>query len=147
MGAAAEGAAEVLTPYVPGIRDEDDPAMPAPTAIPPQVGLVSQHGAQDGVVHRHESTYLALVVPVRAVRFGRREALLDLYEKNPRASLIILILFFFIALVVPTGEHFVERVGREFFYRSIPAVQGVFRDREGRGRKRRITVPGTCSLA
>jgi hypothetical protein len=89
---AAEGAAEILTPRVARVRDEGDPAVPAPSEKPPRLRLVSQDGVQGDVVIQHEPAHLATGVPV--IIRGGLEALLDFYEKKPRVSFTILILLF-----------------------------------------------------
>jgi hypothetical protein len=76
------------------IRDEEDPAVPAPSEIPPDIPLVAKDGPQDDVVDPDEPTYIPPAVPVPPVPLRLGEAPLDLYEKNARLSLMILILFF-----------------------------------------------------
>ncbi len=88
----AEGAAEVLTSRVARIRDEGDPAVPAPNEKLPYLRLVPQDGVKDDVVFQHEPAHLAAGVPV--IIRGGLKALLDFYEKKPRVSLTILILLF-----------------------------------------------------
>jgi hypothetical protein len=90
---ATERTAEVFAPRVLRIRDEEDPAVPAPSEIPPNIPLVAKDGPQDDVVDRDEPTDLVPAVPARAVRPRLREAPPDLYEKNASDSLMMLILF------------------------------------------------------
>jgi len=42
--AATKGTAQVAPPGVPGVSQEEDPAMPATPQTTPQVGLATQHG-------------------------------------------------------------------------------------------------------
>ena len=84
---AAKGAAEIPTPPVPRVGEEEDTAVPAPLEARPQMGFGFQDGAQDEVVLKDKPAHLALSVPVPA----EPEELLNFYDKKPRLSLTMLI--------------------------------------------------------
>lgn len=138
---AAERAAEVLPPRVAGIRDEEDPAVPTPSAIPPQLWLLPQDRAQDDVVDRDEPADLVPPMPARAVRLRLRETPLDLYEKNASVSLMMLILFL---TVLPSYQPAMTSSRGEtgvFLPERTPRPVIVEAGREAPGRERWITGP------
>ena len=83
--AAAKGTAQVAPPGVPGVGQEEDPAVPATAQTAPQVALASQQRPQHDVVLQHQSAHCALAIPIRT----ELEMPLDLDYNKPRVSLII----------------------------------------------------------
>jgi hypothetical protein len=63
---AAKGTAEIRTPSVARVGEEEDPAVPAAREASPEVGFGPQEGAQEDVALKDEPQHLALSVPVRA---------------------------------------------------------------------------------
>ena len=86
---AAKGAAEIPTAPVPRVGEEEDPAVPAPLEARPQMGFGFQDGAQDEIILEDKPAHFALAVPAQP----GLEVPLDFYDKKPRLSLTMLILF------------------------------------------------------
>jgi hypothetical protein len=61
---AAERTPQVATPGIAGVRQEENPAMPAAGQAGSQVRLGSQHRSQQPVIFQDQDSYRALTVPV-----------------------------------------------------------------------------------
>ena len=80
---AAEGTAQIGAASVPGVGEEEDPALPAPREAGPGAELGEQDRMQYGVVLQDQLAQWRRAVPVG----GEPELPLDRYGKKARRSL------------------------------------------------------------
>lgn len=100
---------QVAPPGIPGVSQEEDPAMPATPQTAPQVGLAAQQGPQHDVIPQHQSAHFALAIPI----WTEVEMPLDLDYDKFRVSLIIRM--FVTSLSYPNRRSGVEGVVTRIF--------------------------------
>lgn len=80
---AAKGTAKILAPGVAGMRDKENPAMPASGQARSQVRPAFENGSKLQVIFARQSGRRAFPIPTRC----KLKMLCDLYCKKPKLSL------------------------------------------------------------
>jgi len=85
---ATKGTAKILAPGIAGMRDKENPAMPASGQASSQVRVAFENGSKLQVILPRQSGCRAFPIPTR----GELKMLCDLYCKKPKLSLKMLTL-------------------------------------------------------
>jgi hypothetical protein len=119
--AATEGAAQILTARVAGMREEADPAVPAAHQATGQIGTVPQNGVERDLILTNKRTSAIILMPI----LGKGENALDAYDKGIRLCVMIRIVLAISSSYVLDAQ--TPRGGRGFFSAFEPTLHRVSR--------------------